>query len=71
MADLDLWGVPPPGSGSTHPWHGLGAFKAEFGGAEVTYAGAWELVMSKAGARWLVAEGKARAYIRGLKRNIP
>ena len=69
--DFDLWGIPPPDSGPKHPWHGLGFFKAEFGGAEVAYVGAWELVLSAAGARWLRAEGKARAYIRGLKRNIP
>ena len=71
LTDFDFWGVPPPGSGPEHPWHGLGVFKAEFGGVEVTYAGAWELVVSSAGARWLGAERKARAYIRGLKRNIP
>ena len=70
-ADFDLWGIPPPNSGPAHPWHGLGFFKAEFGGEEVAYVGAWELVLSAAGARWLRAEGKARAYIRGLKRNIP
>ena len=71
LSDFDFWGVPPPGSGPEHPWHGLGVFKAEFGGQEVTYAGAWELVVSASGARWLGAERKARAYIRGLKRNIP
>jgi lipid II:glycine glycyltransferase (peptidoglycan interpeptide bridge formation enzyme) len=69
--DFDLWGVPPPNSGPEHPWHGLGFFKSEFGGEEVSYAGAWEQVLSAAGARWLSAERKARAYIRGLKRNIP
>jgi lipid II:glycine glycyltransferase (peptidoglycan interpeptide bridge formation enzyme) len=69
--DFDLWGVPPPGSGPQHPWHGLGFFKSEFGGEEVTYAGAWQLVLSSSGARWLDFDGKARAYIRRLKRNIP
>jgi lipid II:glycine glycyltransferase (peptidoglycan interpeptide bridge formation enzyme) len=69
--DFDLWGIPPPNSAATHPWHGLGTFKAEFGGDEVAYVGAWELVLSGPGARWLRMEGKARAYIRGLKRNIP
>jgi lipid II:glycine glycyltransferase (peptidoglycan interpeptide bridge formation enzyme) len=69
--DFDLWGVAPPNAGPEHPWHGLGFFKAEFGGDEVSYVGAWELVLSAAGARWLRLERKGRAYIRGLKRNIP
>jgi lipid II:glycine glycyltransferase (peptidoglycan interpeptide bridge formation enzyme) len=68
--DYDLWGVPPPGAGPDHPWHGLGFFKAEFGGEEVSYAGAWELVLSEAGARLIGLEKKARGRIRGLKRNI-
>jgi lipid II:glycine glycyltransferase (peptidoglycan interpeptide bridge formation enzyme) len=42
--DFDFWGVPPPGAGTDHPWHGLGFFKSEFGGDEVAYPGAWELV---------------------------
>ena len=69
--DFDLWGVPPPGAGPDHPWHGLGVFKSEFSGREVAYAGAWELVLSASGARLLRAERKTRALIRGLKRNIP
>jgi hypothetical protein len=69
--DFDLWGVPPPLSGPTHPWHGLGFFKAEFGGQEVTYPGAWELVLSGAGAKLLSLEKKSRHYVRRLKRNIP
>lgn len=69
--DFDLWGVAPPDAGPRHPWLGLGAFKAEFGGREVSYVGAWELILSAAGARWLGAERKARDYVRGLKRNIP
>jgi hypothetical protein len=68
--DYDLWGVPPPGAGPAHPWHGLGFFKAEFGGEEVAYAGAWELVFSTAGSRLLDLENKARRGVRGLKRNI-
>jgi hypothetical protein len=68
--DFDLWGIPPPEAGPDHPWHGLGFFKAEFGGEEVTYAGAWELVLSAAGAKLVTLERKARAYVRGLKRNI-
>ncbi len=68
--DYDLWGVPPPGAGPDHPWHGLGFFKAEFGGEEVSYAGAWELVLSEAASRLIGLEKKARGRIRGLKRNI-
>jgi hypothetical protein len=69
--DFDLWGVPPPQSDPKHPWHGLGFFKAEFGGQEVTYAGAWELVLSGAGAKLIALEKKSRHYVRRLKRNIP
>lgn len=68
--DFDLWGVPPPDTGPDHPWHGLGFFKSEFGGDEVTYPGAWELVLSAAGAKLIALEKKSRNYIRGLKRNI-
>ena len=70
-SDFDLWGVPPPNAEPSHPWHGLGFFKAEFGGEEVSYAGAWEHVLSSAGARLIGLERKAKAYVRGLKRNIP
>jgi hypothetical protein len=68
--DYDLWGVPPPGAGPEHPWHGLGFFKAEYGGEEVAYVGAWELVLSATGARVLDIEKRARLGVRGLKRNI-
>lgn len=71
LRDYDLWGVPPPDADSRHPWHGLGQFKAGFNGREVAYTGAWELVLSAAGAKILNLERKAKAYIRGLKRNIP
>ena len=70
LKDYDLWGVPPPDAGPQHPWHGLGFFKAEFGGEEVAYAGAWELVLSSAGSRILDLERRARRGVRGLKRNI-
>jgi hypothetical protein len=70
LKDYDLWGVPPPSAGPDHPWHGLGFFKAEFGGEEVAYAGAWELVLSAAGSRLIELEKKARRGVRGLKRNI-
>lgn len=68
--DFDLWGVPPPEAGPDHPWHGLGFFKSEFGGAEVAYAGAWEMVLSGTGAKLIALEKKSRTYVRGLKRNI-
>ena len=68
--DFDLWGVPPPEAGPQHPWHGLGFFKAEFGGEEVGYAGAWERVLSGAGAKLIAIDKRSRTYIRGLKRNI-
>lgn len=69
--DFDFWGVPPPDAGDEHPWHGIGVFKAEFGGEAVTYPGAWELVLSPAAAALVGLDRTARAYIRGLKRNIP
>jgi lipid II:glycine glycyltransferase (peptidoglycan interpeptide bridge formation enzyme) len=69
--DFDLWGVPPPDARPGHPWEGLGMFKSEFGGEVVAYAGAWQLVLSASRARLLGIERKTRAYIRGLKRNIP
>ena len=68
--DYDLWGVPPPGVGPEHPWHGLGFFKAEFGGDEVAYAGAWALTLSEAGSRLVLFEKQARRHIRRLKQNI-
>ena len=68
--DFDLWGVPPPEAGPEHPWHGLGFFKAEFGGLEVAYPGAWQLTVSSAGSKLISLEKKSRAYVRGLKRNI-
>jgi lipid II:glycine glycyltransferase (peptidoglycan interpeptide bridge formation enzyme) len=67
---FDLWGVPPPDAGERHPWHGLGLFKAEFGGEEVAYVGAWDRVFSAVGAGLIALEKKARAHVRGLKRNI-
>lgn len=69
--DFDLWGIPPPDARPDHPWHGIGLFKSEFGGEVVAYPGAWELILSAAGARLIGMERKTRAFIRGLKRNIP
>ena len=48
----------------------LGGFVHEFGGEEVAYAGAWELVLLSTGSRLLDLERKARRGVRGLKRNI-
>lgn len=67
--DFDFWGIPPPGSGPDHPWHGLGAFKAEFNGRAVSYAGAWEIPLSRR-ARLLGVEESTRRSIRRLRRNI-
>ena len=69
--DFDLWGIPPPNARPGHPWEGLGMFKSEFGGEVIGYAGAWELELSATGARFLGIDRKTRAFIRGLKRNIP
>jgi lipid II:glycine glycyltransferase (peptidoglycan interpeptide bridge formation enzyme) len=69
--DFDLWGVPPPQAHPAHPWVGIGMFKSEFGGEEVAYCGAWELVLSGPGAMLIGADRRARNFIRGLKRNIP
>ena len=68
--DFDLWGVPPPGSGPDHPWHGLGSFKAEFKGDEVAYAGAWEIKLSGTAARLLGIEKSTRRRVRRLVQNI-
>lgn len=68
--DFDLWGTPPPAAGRDHPWSGLGFFKAEFNGEEVAYAGAWEIELSRSGARLLGLERSARGTVRRLRRNI-
>ena len=68
--DFDLWGVPPPGAGRDHPWHGLGFFKSEFNGDEVAYAGAWEITLSGTGARLLGIEKSARRRVRKMVHNI-
>jgi lipid II:glycine glycyltransferase (peptidoglycan interpeptide bridge formation enzyme) len=38
----DLWGV-APSDDPAHPWAGITRFKTGFGGARVSYVGAWEL----------------------------
>ncbi|HEV2036508.1 MAG TPA: peptidoglycan bridge formation glycyltransferase FemA/FemB family protein [Candidatus Dormibacteraeota bacterium] len=70
LVDYDLWGVPPAGAGVDHPWHGIGDFKAGFGGRAVNFAGAWQLVLSETGSRLIALEKTARRGIRSLKRNI-
>jgi lipid II:glycine glycyltransferase (peptidoglycan interpeptide bridge formation enzyme) len=70
LNEYDLWGVPPAGAGPDHPWYGLGRFKEGLGGQTVAYAGAWELVLSRSGARLLSIEKSARSRVRGLRRNI-
>ena len=44
-SDYDLCGIPPAGD-PNHPWRGLYQFKTGFGGREVRYIGAWDLVLS-------------------------
>ena len=67
--DFDFWGVPPPDAGPDHPWRGIGLFKAEFNGAPVSYAGAWEMALSKH-ALLLGVEQSTRETIRRFRRNI-
>ena len=70
LTEYDLWGIPPPDAGPDHPWQGLGRFKAGFGGRVVDYAGAWEIVLSRSGARLLGIEKSTRRAVRRLRRNI-
>ena len=69
--DFDFWGVPPPDAGPGAPLARLGVFKSEFGGEQVAYRG--RLGAGALGRRPTLVglETKARAYVRGLKRNIP
>jgi FemAB family len=69
--DFDFWGVPPPDAGRDHPWAGLALFKAEFNGRAVAYAGAWEMELSRSGAKLLGIERSTRGMVRRLRRNIP
>ncbi|HZV52207.1 MAG TPA: peptidoglycan bridge formation glycyltransferase FemA/FemB family protein [Candidatus Dormibacteraeota bacterium] len=48
--DYDLWGI-PPSPDPAHPWFGLWQFKMGFGGEQVEYCGAWDLVFSPLAAR--------------------
>lgn len=44
---FDFWGIAPDGADSTHPWYGFTEFKKSFGGAEVHYAGTYDIIISK------------------------
>lgn len=44
---FDFWGIAPDGADSTHPWYGFTEFKKSFGGAEVHYAGTYDIVINK------------------------
>jgi len=43
----DFGGVTPAGAGVGHPWAGISRFKRGFGGEDVTYIGAYDLVYNK------------------------
>lgn len=45
---FDFWGIAPEGADSSHPWYGFTEFKKSFGGAEVHYAGTYDVVINKA-----------------------
>jgi Acetyltransferase (GNAT) domain len=68
--DYDLWGLPPSGDSTDHPWHGLWQMKTGFGGRQVSYCGAWDLVLSQLGERLADPGGRAmRVVSRLVKRN--
>ncbi len=54
-AEYDLWGLPR---------HGIEQFKSGFGGTEVDYIGAWDLVTDHVGRRVLQAGERGRALVR-------
>ena len=64
----DLWGIAPPGAGPEHAWHGVGLFKKGFGGAEVVWAGSWDLIVDPVLYRLRTATGMLRGFLRGLRR---
>jgi lipid II:glycine glycyltransferase (peptidoglycan interpeptide bridge formation enzyme) len=64
----DLWGVAPRDAGPEHPWHGVGLFKKGFGGAEVTWAGSWDLVVDPTLYRLRTALGLLRSLPGRLRR---
>jgi lipid II:glycine glycyltransferase (peptidoglycan interpeptide bridge formation enzyme) len=64
----DLWGVAPPGAGPEHAWHGVGLFKKGFGGAEIIWAGSWDLVVDPTVYRLRAATGIMRGWLGRLRR---
>ncbi len=44
---FDFWGIAPEGAPASHPWAGFTAFKKTFQGAEVDYAGTYDLVLER------------------------
>lgn len=65
--EYDMWGIPPADDPS-HPWHGLWQFKSGFGGRQVEYVGAWELVLDELGQRAHAVQEGFRSAARALKR---
>lgn len=55
----DFGGIAPAGSGASHPWAGITRFKNGFGGSELAYIGAYDLVYRRGWygayrlARWI------------------
>jgi hypothetical protein len=66
--DYDLWGVPPSAEPG-HPWHGLWQFKIGFGGEQVTYSGAHDLVLAPVRARLDPLTGGVERLARVVKRS--
>jgi peptidoglycan pentaglycine glycine transferase (the first glycine) len=64
----DLWGIAPPAAGPEHAWHGVGLFKKGFGGAEVIWAGSWDLVVDPVLYRLRAAAGIMRGWLRTVRR---
>jgi peptidoglycan pentaglycine glycine transferase (the first glycine) len=64
----DLWGIAPPGAGPEHAWHGVGLFKKGFGGAEVVWAGSWDLVVDPTLYRLRAAAAIMRGWLRAARR---
>lgn len=65
--DYDLFGMPPPDAGPSHPWQGLVQFKSGFGGEAVALCGAWDLVLSPLAARLEGLASGARRAVRRLR----
>ncbi|MBO0705001.1 MAG: peptidoglycan bridge formation glycyltransferase FemA/FemB family protein, partial [Candidatus Dormibacteraeota bacterium] len=66
--DYDLWGLPPSAEPG-HPWHGLWQFKTGFGGEQVTYCGAYDLVLAPVRARLDPLAGGVGRLARAVKRS--